>query len=386
MPAEEADFDYVLVGGGLQNGLIALALCARPRPPRLAIIERGSRLGGNHTWCFHAGDVPEAARPWVEPLVESRFSGYEVAFPGFRRRINAPYAAITQDTFHRVVRKRVLDAEGTISTDTEATNVGPHRVETQDGRVLKAAVVVDSRGPKSDTTLRAGYQKFVGHELCFSHPHGVSEPLIMDARCDQKAGYRFFYVLPLSPERLLVEDTRFSDTPDLDREALRHAITEYAAARGLLGGTLVREEAGVLPMPYGGPLSPAPVNAPGPIAGGYHGGWFHPATGYSFPAAVRLAAIIGEVPAGQIFGPKLAALSRSLRRQSRFARILNRLLFTGFAPAARWRVLARFYHLPEPVIRRFYAMDMTATDAARILVGRPPRGLSVRRLFHQRAA
>ncbi len=54
------DVDYALVGGGLQNGLLALALRAARPAARLALVERGATLGGNHTWCFHAGDLPAA--------------------------------------------------------------------------------------------------------------------------------------------------------------------------------------------------------------------------------------------------------------------------------------------------------------------------------------
>jgi lycopene beta-cyclase len=53
-------------------------------------------------------------------------------------------------------------------------------------------------------------------------------------------------------------------------------------------------------------------------------------------------------------------------------------LFRWFAPEHRYHVLERFYRLPEPTIRRFYALELTALDRARILVGRPPRGLSWR--------
>jgi lycopene beta-cyclase len=58
----EAERDYVLVGGGLQCGLLALALSARRPAPRLAIIEQADRLGGNHTWCFQDAEVPPALR------------------------------------------------------------------------------------------------------------------------------------------------------------------------------------------------------------------------------------------------------------------------------------------------------------------------------------
>ena len=55
------------------------------------------------------------------------------------------------------------------------------------------------------------------------------------------------------------------------------------------------------------------------------------------------------------------------------------LAFQAVPPAARRNVLERFYQLPEPSIARFYALTTTAFDRARILCGRPPRGLSLGR-------
>ena len=83
------DYDYVLVGGGLQNGLIALALRAHQPAARIAMIERGREPGGNHTWCFHAGDTRADMAAWLEPLIEVRWDGYDVAFPALRRQISA---------------------------------------------------------------------------------------------------------------------------------------------------------------------------------------------------------------------------------------------------------------------------------------------------------
>ena len=54
------------------------------------------------------------------------------------------------------------------------------------------------------------------------------------------------------------------------------------------------------------------------------------------------------------------------------------MLFRWFAPADRYRVLERFYRMPEDTVRRFYSLELTAMDRARILFGRPPRGLSMR--------
>ena len=89
-----SEFDYILVGGGLQNGLIAAAIRERQSAARIALIERGDRLGGNHTWCFHRTDVDDGARDWLEPFVSHRWPGYRVLFPHRTRTIDEEYAAV----------------------------------------------------------------------------------------------------------------------------------------------------------------------------------------------------------------------------------------------------------------------------------------------------
>jgi lycopene beta-cyclase len=365
-------FEYVLVGGGLQNALIAMALLDRPRPPCIALVERGERLGGNHTWCFHAGDAPAGAS-WIDPLVVQRWGGHEVLFPTLRRRIASEYAAISSERLDAVVRARLAAAPGSaLFLGRSARSIGPDRVVLEDGEVLSAPVVIEARGPSSQDG--AGYQKFLGLELALDRPHGLTEPTLMDATVLQVDGYRFVYVLPLAPDRLLVEDTYFSDRADLDRDALRARVLGYARSRGFGRAEVVREEEGVLPMPWRGSGLPRPSASP--LAAGYQGGWFHPATGYSFPIAARLAALVAR--AEPLFGPELERLAASVRRQATFARQLNRLLFRWCEPGQRWQILERFYRLPEALIRRFYALELEPGDMARLVLGRPPRGLSLR--------
>ena len=377
MPARE--LDYVLVGGGLQNALIALALAARPRPPRVALVERDDRLGGNHTWCFHEDDVPAPLRPVLAPLVAHRWPGYEVRFPGLRRRLAGEYSAIPSGRLDEVLRARFEALGWPLHLGRAATAVAADRVTLEGGEVITARVVIDARGPDraSASPDAAGFQKFVGVELELARPHGLVEPVLMDATVEQRDGYRFVYVLPMGPTRALVEDTYFSSGPALDRDAVRERCLAYARASGLEPAEVVREEHGVLPMPWKVSGEPRPGRE-GPLLAGYQGGWFHPATGYSLPAAARLAALVGEVPAERLFGRELDELAAAMRRQARFFCQLNRLLFRWFAPGERWQVLARFYQLPDPTIRRFYAMDLGTLDRARLLVGRPPRGLSLR--------
>lgn len=379
------DLDYLILGGGLHGGLTALALLERAPAARLALVERGARLGGNHTWCFHAGDVPADAAAWVDPLVAHRWGGYQVRFPRHTRELEAPYAAITSARFHDVVAARIAAApNAALLLGVGAGDPSADRVRLDDGRTLSAGVVVDARGPRpDDAPADSGFQKFVGLELELERPHELARPVLMDACVDQVDGFRFFYVLPLGPRRLLVEDTYFSDSPALDRDRVRAEVLCYARRAGWNAAAILREEHGVLPMPWAGP---GPEVDAGPLVAGFRGGWFHPATGYSLPVAVRLARSVAAADPAALFDGALHDLARDQRRQMAFAHRLNRMLFRWFAPEKRVGVFERFYRLPEPVIRRFYALQLTAGDRARFFVGRPPRGISWRAVLHLGAA
>jgi lycopene beta-cyclase len=371
-------FDYILVGGGLQNALIALALLDRQPDARLVLVERDGVLGGNHTWCFHVDDVTPAARKLVEPLVEQRWSGYEVRFPNLQRTLDHDYAAVSSDRLRRVVERRIAASDNALLLrQAEAVEVDEGRVILADGRRLDARVVVDARGPGGYRNEGpVAYQKFFGLELELGRPSGLEHPILMDAQVPQKDGFRFFYVLPLDEQRVLVEDTYFSDTPELDIAGLRSEVIAYALRAGLHIDTIAREEIGVLPLPRRGARRPLDR---GPLVAGFQGGWFHPTTGYSFPVALRLAEHVASTTPDTLFGDGWQRLVSEQKRQSRYALFLNRMLFGAFAPEDRWNALERFYRLPEATIRRFYAMTTTPGDRTRILCGRPPRHISLGR-------
>jgi lycopene beta-cyclase len=367
--------DVLLVGGGLQNALIALLLLEARPSSSVCLVEQEPAVGGNHTWAFHAGDVPRRAQNVVDALVVHRWPGYDVLFPTLRREIDDPYAAITSERLRSVVERRFRQAPAsTLLTGARVARLTGSQVTLSDGRVLSGRVVIDARGPeRTEHDAGTGYQKFVGLELLVES-HALARPILMDATVQQLDGLRFLYVLPLAPDRLLVEDTYFSTSPALDRDSVAARALSYARGMGLAVRGVVRREAGVLPMPIGQPPAPSGRS---PLLAGYAGGWFHPATGYSFPVALRLAEFLAATPYEDWFGPGFERLVARHRTQFRFGTLLNRMLFSWFEPEARWNALERFYRMPEDTIRRFYALDTTSGDRLRILCGRPPRGLSL---------
>ena len=206
-------------------------------------------------------------------------------------------------------------------------------------------------------------------------PHGLRWPIIMDATVPQIDGYRFVYSLPLDERRLLIEDTYYSDTPALDLDRLRGGIEAYAATKGWHIARDVREETGVLPIVLAGDMTRYwPADARAVPRSGLRAALFHPTTGYSLPDAAALADQIALLPLITSQSVATCVRRESLARwdERGFFRLLNRMLFMAGSPQARVNVLARFYRLPEPLIRRFYAAQLTTLDKARIVAGKPP--------------
>ena len=379
IPADP-EFDYCLVGGGLQGCLLAHALAWHRPEATVLLLERADELCGNHTWSFHETDVAEGARSWFDPLVSCRWPGYRVRFPGLSRRVTIPYATITSDRLREATLSLAGGAGGAarpgrlvIRTGESCEILSPTAVRLGRTADLSCREVIDCRGRTARTAPGgAGYQTFIGHEYETTGRWPASEPTVMDVRADQAAGFEFLYELPLGPDRVLLEYTRFHEEPTCDESRAVELIATRLAEAGAASAKLIRTEQGCLPMPY----ATAADRAGPSLAGGYAGGWYHAATGYSMPLAVRFAELVARAnPDGVATAIASAAAEDRLRRG--FARFLNRLLFCLVRPADRWKIFQRFYRvLPEERIARFYAHRFTFTDAARIVIGWPPSGLA----------
>lgn len=365
------DYDLILVGGGLANGLIAWRLAELHPALRLLLLERGPVLGGDHTWSFHQDDLTPQQHAWLAPLVSHRWPGYEVRFPERRRILHGGYASITSAHFDAKLCARLV---GQVQLGNKVCSLSPQRVELADGSSLSAGAVIDGRGPRSSPHLALGYQKFLGREVRLAAPHGLDMPVLMDAGVAQREGYRFVYLLPFGPDRLLIEDTYYADGETLAPAALRAWIDDYAAQHGWRILEVLREEQGVLPIILSGDLEGFCREMGDQPCSGLAAGLFHATTGYSLPHAVRLTERIAALPrldAASLAAETQATLRAEWRRQG-FFRLLNRMLFLAGAPEDRWRVMQRFYGLPEALIRRFYAGRLHAGDKLRILTGKPP--------------
>ena len=379
--ASAPDADILLAGGGLASGLLALAL-RRARPGlRVLILERAGTIGAGHTWSFFSSDLSDEAHALVAPMIAHSWPGYEVRFPSHRRRFANRYNSISDTRLHEAVTA-ALPASA-ILTGAEVVSLAPGRATLADGRSFTAPCVVDARGPVGDAALKGlklGWQKFVGVEIECAEPHGLAEPVIMDATVPQADGYRFLYALPFSPTRVLVEDTRYADGAALDALDLAAEARAYAAAQGWREARVVREEQGILPIALAGDIHAfwREASAAGVARAGLRAALFHPTTGYSLPDATHTAlkvAALAELTTASVADAIRTASIEAWEARG-FFRLLDRMLFRAAEPDKRYRVLERFYRLPKPLISRFYAARLTGADKLRILTGRPPVPIS----------
>ena len=361
--------DYVLVGGGLANGLIALTLAERRPEASVVLVERDGTLGGDHTWSFFDSDLPPGAAAVLAPLVVARWPGTEVRFPGHRRALESGYSTISSSRFDQVLRRRLGDRR----LHAPVTRVGPGEVQLEDGRRIEAGLVVDARGPGRAVAAPGGFQKFVGLELGLRRPHSLR-------RRDRDGRHRpAARRLPLHLRAAARARPRarrghgFRRRPVARRRRRRTSASAPTPKRpASTSRAWSARRSGVLPLPFAPP--PATPAEPGLLIAGVR------AVGSTRRPATRFPSRRGS-PRGwpgmrptAFPPPRWEAFVAAHRRQVRFACRLNRLLFRATRPRSGGGVLERFYRLPDDTIARFYALDTTVSDRLRILCGRPPRG------------
>ncbi len=375
----------VIAGAGLWAALIATRLTAAHPDAEVTILEATRRPFGEHTWSFHDTDVTAGDRQWLAPLVKAHWPAQSVQFPDRRRQFACGYASLTSDHVLEVIRSH---PRITLVTGARVASLDGAGAVLEDGRRIEADCVIDARGARSHPALVLGHQKFVGLELVVEGGHGIAAPIIMDATVDQLDGFRFVYLLPFTPDRILVEDTRYSDGAALDVGQLEQDIHAYAARRGWTVSGIARREAGVLPIALAFDAERFWADQPRDVAiVGMRAAMFHPTTGYSLGEGVRIANLVAE--SWPVDSATLAArvkdhaLGRA--RDQTFYRLLSRMLFRAARPEQRRRVLSHFFRLPQPLVERFYAGRTRPGDIARIFFGRPPVPvLSALRLFPER--
>lgn len=367
--------DVLIVGGGLAGCLMALKLSVARPELKIQLIESAERLGGAQTWGFRATDIPAEAMEWIEPLLEKSWTNSQVRFPKLDRTLSASYHTMRSENLHKHLLK-VL-GQG-VRLKSKVARITDSEVTLENGKKISASCVLDTRGFTGAPSAKvSGYQKFIGFDCELETPHDLTTPIVVDATCPQLDGFRYFSLLPWDETRILVKETFYSDSPDLNLERITKSIRSYMERRGWKIKAITKEERGVLPIPMTSDyITNSAEGEALPV--GVRGGYFHATTGFSLPDAVRFAEIISAVPeiTTQKAREALMKQRRSWLSRQRFYRIVNRLIFYASEPSLRYQVMQKFYELPEETIERFYSGRTTWSDRIRILRAKPPLPMS----------
>ena len=249
-------YDFIIAGGGAAGLSLAHHLAHGPLGDRsILIVDRSAKDRNDRTWCFWT-DRPTC----FDGIVYRSWDSLRFAAEDFQRTIPlAPYRyqMIRGIDFYRFVqqdlaaRPNVEFLQGTVQRIEDH----PNKVRVWvDGSEVQGRWAFDSRfdcsrpGPP-----RPGYhrllQQFRGYEIETPESRfDPSTPTFLDFRTPQNGHPRFFYLLPLSERRALVEYVACSPDPLLPGEAEAAFEGYVGAVLGIDSYQILAREGGVSPM------------------------------------------------------------------------------------------------------------------------------------------
>ncbi|MFE6488990.1 lycopene cyclase family protein [Streptomyces sp. NPDC057757] len=262
------------------------------------------------------------------------------------------YRMLRSADFERLVHSRLARTPGarvlraTADSVRDTADGAEVRCTTPDGRTLtlRARQVFDSRPlpslPPARTQLMQHFRGWFVRTDTDRFDPAIAD--LMDFRVPQPShGLAFGYVLPLAPDRALVEYTEFSRTP-LTTAEYEKALTHYSRdVLGLGAFTVESAEQGVIPMTD---ARFARRTGPAVFRIGTAGGATRPATGYTFAAVQRQSRAVaagmrnGRVTVPAPHGRRVLAMDAVLLRALDTGRIDGPGFFTGLfrrVPAER---------------------------------------------------
>lgn len=279
--------DLAIIGGGCAGLSLARELAQRQTSQSVIILEPRTHYQDDRSWCFWAPRQHAlshlVSHTWAAWLFGQHAQSYEK-----RGSVSHPYQYIRSSDFYQDCWKTIEHCPAIESRlGTTVLKIEHHldgwRIET-DRDCLFATHVIDTRPPSPQQLAQATlYQCFLGVEIELSDEitidHSTIE-LMTDMRVVNNDFY-FTYLLPTSPNRLLIELTVFAKTPQ-SAEDLKSAFNQLLNDRGYYTSTILRTEYGILPM--GLPMEKTELPRAGMSAGA-----LRPSSGYGFMRIQRWA-------------------------------------------------------------------------------------------------
>jgi len=279
-------YDYIICGAGL-SGLILANRIFEDRffdDKNILLIDKDLKSSVNKTWCFwETGNSvwkDYIVKSWDTVIFKSKVFKKEKSLKSYS------YKMIKSKFFLESIINKIKQANNFYFFQDEIVDFIESEnnvlVKTKSNQFLANNVFnscVDIDEIKSKTSYPLLLQHFLGWTI--ETKEGVfneKKATIMDFSIDQKGETRFFYVLPLSDKKALIEFTVFSKDL-LKKDEYELELIKYIKSLKIDKYKIIEDEFGVIPMtcyPFERKNTSKILNI------GTAGGWTKPSSGYTF--------------------------------------------------------------------------------------------------------
>jgi len=279
-------YDYIICGAGL-SGLILANRIFEDRffdDKNILLIDKDLKSSVNKTWCFwETGNSV-----WKDYIVKS-WDTVIFKSKGFKKEKslkNYSYKMIKSKFFLDSIINKIKQANNFDFFQDEIIDFIESEnnvlVKTKSNQFLANNIFnscVDIDEIKSKTSYPFLLQHFLGWTIETKESvFNEKKATIMDFSIDQKDETRFFYVLPLSDKKALIEFTVFSKDL-LKKDEYELELIKYIKSLKIDKYKIIEDEFGVIPMtcyPFDRKNTSKILNI------GTAGGWTKPSSGYTF--------------------------------------------------------------------------------------------------------
>lgn len=260
------EFNYIIVGGGCAGLSLAyeLEVHEKLKDKTLAIIEPRQEYKKDKTWSFWKV-VPHN----FDDCVKKNWENFSINIPGKTNYLeckNYPYQSIDSGLFYQKINNRLKENKN-ISFFKDISEIN-----TRNSFIFNSVPEIK----KSHLNL---WQHFCGVEIETKNNFFDEEIFnLMDFDCEQRESVHFFYTLPYSKNKALIETTWLSTMNDNSQKDYDNQIKEYIEKHLKIKNYKINyKEEGAIPLFY--PVCKKEKNR---IDIGTAGGMTRLSTGYTF--------------------------------------------------------------------------------------------------------
>ena len=260
------EFDYIIIGGGCAGLSLAyeLDLHSKLKDKTLAIVEHRDEYKRDKTWSFW-----KVSPHNFEDCTIKSWDNFTINIPSHLKHVdckNMPYQTIDSGLFYQ----KIIDKIKQNNNIYFFKNI--NEVNTEN------SFIFNSVGDKIDNKSSL-WQHFSGIEIETSKDFFDEKIFnLMDFDCDQKNSVHFFYTLPFSKTKALIETTWISDLNNTSLNDYDIQLKDYVENKLKIKNYKINyKETGAIPL-----FHPNNIKKLNQIEIGTAGGMTRLSTGYTF--------------------------------------------------------------------------------------------------------